>query len=163
MIRQILHLGTGYDYKILNVGAASLIGSNSKNNAGDLYAADINLNLAKPIARRQKRLLDMVLCLFMVSIVPVLIFLVAKPIQFILNWAQVLLGQKTWVGYWEISLDAIRGLPQLRTAVINQAPGYTATQISETDIRKLNYLYAKHYSISDDLGILIRNIRSLGI
>ena len=163
MIRQILYLGTGYDYKILNVGTSSLIGSNSKNNAGDLYAADINLNLAKPIARRQKRLLDMVLCLFMVPLVPVLIFLVAKPIRFILSWAQVLLGQKTWVGYWEISPKAIKGLPQLRTAVINQAPGYTSTQISEADIRKLNYLYAKHYTISDDLGILIRNIRSLGI
>lgn len=79
------------------------------------------------------------------------------------NWAQVLSGRKTWVGYWEITSDTVKGLPPLRESVIHPGLGYSATQISPTDIRKLNYLYAKHYSISDDLGILVRNIRSLGI
>ena len=163
MIRQIVQLGTGYDYKIFNVGTDSLIGSNSKNNAGDLYAADINLNLARPIARRQKRLLDILLCLVLLPLTLVLIFMVKNFTSFMRNWAQVLSGRKTWVGYWEITSDTVKGLPPLRESVIHPGLGYSATQISPTDIRKLNYLYAKHYSISDDLGILVRNIRSLGI
>jgi len=171
MISQILRLGNGYDYKILNVGTGrdlslpdtgSLIGSNSKNNAGDLYAADINLNLGKPIARRQKRLLDVLLCLVMIPLLPLLLFVVRGFGSFITNWVQVLTGRKTWIGYWETSPDSIKGLPSLRPAVIHQAAQYNATQINAADVRKLNYLYAKHYSISDDLTVMIRNIRSLG-
>jgi hypothetical protein len=162
IINQILQLGNGYDYKILSPGTDTLIGSNSKNNAGDLYAADINLNLAKSIARRQKRLLDVLLCLAMLPLLPLLIFIVRGFGSFIANWAQVLTGRKTWIGYWEISPESIKGLPPLRKAVIHQAAQYTSPKISTTDVRKLNYLYAKHYSISDDLGVLLRNIRQLG-
>ena len=162
IISQILELGDGYDYKILNPGSHSLIGSNSKNNAGDLYAADINLNLAKPIAGRQKRLLDVLLCLFFLPLIPILLFVVSGFGSFITNWVQVLLGQKTWIGYWEISPESIKGLPKLRKAVVHQAAQYSAAKISPADVRKLNYLYAKHYSISDDLGLVIRNLRSLG-
>jgi GT2 family glycosyltransferase len=162
IIRQIQQLGVGYDYKIFNPGTDTLIGSNSKNNAGDLYAADVYLNLAKPIAMRQKRLLDVLLCLLMVPLSPVLLFIVKNIRSFSSNWLQVLAGRKTWIGYWEISPDTIRGLPLLRTAVIHPANQYEPSQISISDVRKLNYLYAKHYSISDDLAVVAGNIRSLG-
>jgi GT2 family glycosyltransferase len=162
MIRQIVLLGNNYDYKILNPGTSSLVGSNSKNSAGQLYASDINLNLAKPIAQHQKRLLDILLCLFMVPLSPVLIFIVSNIGSFINNWIQVLAGKKTWVGYRASSPDSMKGLPLLKTAVIRQVPQYTTAEINDADVRKLNYLYAKHYSVSDDLGILARNIRSLG-
>lgn len=162
IIRQIVTLGNGFDYKILSPGTDTLIGSNSKNNAGDLYAADINLNLAKPISQRQKRLLDVVLCLIMIVLLPVLIFVVRGFGSFISNWLQVLIGKKTWVGYWEKTPEAIKGLPKLRKAVIYQAVQYDSSEINAADVRKLNYLYAKHYSISDDLAIVIRNIRLLG-
>jgi GT2 family glycosyltransferase len=162
IIQQIVALGAGYDYKILSPGTDTLIGSNSKNNAGDLYAADIHLNLAKPIARRQKRLLDVLVSLSMLPFLPVLIFVVNGSGSFLSNWIQVLTGRKTWVGYWEKSPEAVRGLPVLRRAVVNQATQYTSSEINAADVRKLNYLYAKHYSISDDLGIMIRNIRQLG-
>ena len=162
MISQILTLGNGYDYKILNAKTDSIIGSNSKNNAGDLYAADINLNLAKPITRHQKRLLDVSLCVVMIPLLPVLLFIVKGLGSFFSNWVQVLIGHKTWVGYWETSPDSIKGLPPLRRAVIHQAAQHTSSQISAADVRKLNYLYAKHYSISDDLTVMVKNIRSLG-
>ncbi len=162
IIRLILELGSGYDYKILNPGSDSLIGSNSKNNAGDLYTADMNLNLARPITRRQKRLLDILLCLVMLPLMPVLLFVIRGVGPFVTNWIQVLSGSKTWIGYWQISPDSIKGLPPLRTPVVHQAAKYSTTQINEADVRKLNYLYAKHYSISDDLSMVVRNIRSLG-
>ena len=163
IISQIVQMGNGYDYKILNAGSGSLIGSNSKNNAGDLYAADINLNLTKSIARHQKRLLDILLCLALLPLSPILILIVKNFGSFVANWSQVLIGRKTWIGYWEISPEAIKGLPKLRGAVIHQAAGYSPSQISTEDVRKLNYLYAKHYSVSDDLSVVVRNIRSLGI
>jgi len=152
IIQQILNLGSTYDYKILSPGTDTLIGSNSKNNAGDLYAADINLSLARPIARRQKRLLDITLC----------ILLLPFSFLFIGNWIRVFTGRRTWVGYWDTSPDAVKGLPVLRRAVISQSADCSALKISPADVRKLNYLYAKHYSVSDDLGIVIRNLRELG-
>ena len=172
IIEQILKLGNGYNYKIFNLATpvvtgrdlslptmGSLIGSNSKNNSGDLYAADLNLNLAKPIARHQKRLLDIILCLLLLIILPFAALIIGGGL--IKNWVQVLIGKKTWVGYWGKSSDAIKGLPVLRPAVIHQLQ-FDIPQISSADVRKLNYLYAKHYSISDDLSLMIRNIRSLG-
>ena len=158
IISQIVQMGNGYDYKILNEGSGSLIGSNSKNNAGDLYAADLNLNLAKPIARHQKRLLDIIVCLLLLQVLPFLALVIGGGLM--RNWVQVLIGKKTWVGYWGKSPETIRGLPALCPAVIHQVQ-FDIPQISSADVRKLNYLYAKHYSISDDLSLMIRNIRLL--
>jgi hypothetical protein len=50
------------NFKILNPDSNALIGSNSKNTAGDLLAEDKRLNLSKHLAQRKKRMLDIVLC-----------------------------------------------------------------------------------------------------
>ena len=162
IIRQILLLGDSYDYKILNPGSDSLIGSNSKNMAGELYAMDVNLNLSRPIAKRQKRLFDILISLIMLPLMPILFFRVKNVAGFISNWFKVFTAQKTWIGYWETSPDDVKGLPKIKTGAINHATGHLSVEINPGDKLKLNYLYAKHYNISDDLSVLIRNISALG-
>jgi GT2 family glycosyltransferase len=162
IISQIVSLGNEYDYKILNAGADTLIGSNSKNQAGDLYATDIHLNLTKPITRRQKRLFDIVACLIMLPLMPALIFLVGNVGHFIAAWAEVLIGKRTWVGYWIVNDTGNKGLPMIKDGVIHHAVRYSAVQPAIADVHKLNYLYAKHYTVSDDINVLIKNLSSLG-
>ncbi|MCW3127035.1 MAG: glycosyl transferase family 2 [Bacteroidetes bacterium] len=162
IIAQIVSLGHDYDYKILNDGADTLIGSNSKNQAGDLYAADINLHLSRPITRRQKRLFDLTVCIFMLPLLPVLIFMVGNIGGFLNAWIQVLVGKKTWVGYWTPDASSVKGLPVIKPGVIHHAIQFAADQPDSADVHKLNYLYARHYSVSDDLNVLIKNVSALG-
>lgn len=160
IISDIVALGEQYDYKILNPGADTLIGSNSKNQAGDLYAADINLNLSRPITRRQKRLFDIVTCLFMLPFLPILLFVSGSRI--FAQWLTVLIGRKTWIGYWAEGNDSQRGLPALKPAVISHIGARQSQSHQPGDVRKLNYLYAKHYTVTEDLNVLVKNLSALG-
>lgn len=160
IITGIVALGDQYDYKILNETADTLIGSNSKNQAGDLYAADINLNLSRPITRRQKRLFDIVVSLFVLPLLPVLLFVSGGGI--LAQWFRVLTGNKTWVGYWVESSDSVKGLPALKPAVVSHAASDQNRSHHPDDVRKLNYLYAKHYTVTDDLNVLVKNLSALG-
>jgi GT2 family glycosyltransferase len=162
IIAQIVTLGNEFDFKILNEGTDTLIGSNSKNQAGDLYAADINLNLSKPITRRQKRLFDLTTCIIMLPLLPVLLFMVGSAGGFLSAWIQVLMGKKTWVGYWAPVPAAVKGLPQIKPGAIHHAVQYASIKADDADVHKLNYLYAKHYTVSDDLNVLVKNLRALG-
>ena len=162
IIAQIQALGSAFDFKILNQGVDTLIGSNSKNQAGDLYAADINLHLSRSITLRQKRLFDLIMCLAMIPVFPVLIFIVGNIAGFLKAWVQVVTGGRTWVGYWIANEDSIAGLPPIRQGVIHHAVEYASIQTNGADVRKLNYLYAKHYTVTDDLNVLLKNISALG-
>ncbi|MBS1624900.1 MAG: glycosyltransferase [Bacteroidetes bacterium] len=160
IIADIVALGDKYDYKILNETADTLIGSNSKNQAGDLYAADINLNLSRPITRRQKRLFDILSSLVMMPFLPVFLFVSGTGI--VAQWMKVLAGSKTWVGYWMEGEDAQKGLPALKPSVISHVGAHQTQRHQPDDVRKLNYLYAKHYTVTEDLNVLLKNLPALG-
>lgn len=160
IISDIVALGDQYDYKILNETADTLIGSNSKNQAGDLYAADINLNLSRSITRRQKRLFDIAVSLFMLPLLPVL--LLVSGMGILAQWFKVLTGNKTWVGYWVEGNDYAKGLPVLKPAVVSHAASDQDRAHQPDDVRKLNYLYAKHYTVTEDLNVLVKNLSALG-
>jgi GT2 family glycosyltransferase len=162
IIAQILALGNSLDYKILNPNSTSLIGSNSKNSAGDLYAEDINLNLSKKIALRKKRLLDIFLCLLLIPAFLLLLFLVKNFGKFLANWGDVFVGEKTWVGYLFADDNSVKNLPKIPTAIIRVADDTGLQNITATDARKLNVLYAKHYTLSQDIILFTKCFRQLG-
>jgi GT2 family glycosyltransferase len=147
------------EFKILNEHATTFIGSNSKNTAGDVYTIDPNLQLSKPINQRRKRLLDLIICLILLVLLPLNILIIKNPGRFLANWMAVLLGRKTWVGYAES--DA-RHLPLLKNAVISVAESFDALNLEETELEKLDLLYAKNYSIGKDIKLVLKNYRKLG-
>ena len=63
--QEIMHwmtrLGPELDYKIVPQESESIIGSSSKNSAGELYTIDIRFQIGTFMARRNKRLLDLLL------------------------------------------------------------------------------------------------------
>ena len=162
IITEIEKLGNKYDYKILNEGSDILIGSNSKNSAGDLYAAYYNLTLSKPLTLHQKRLLDIIVCILALLLLPMLAFVIKHFGTFLSNWAKVLLGRKTWVGYWTSSAESIFALPKIKEGVLHHSIQHAIPALNTEDIKQLNYLYAKHYSIADDIAVIIKNIELLG-
>lgn len=85
-------LGSRIQYKILPEGSSSIIGSSDRDSTGEWYTLDIRYNLANPVQRRNKRVLDLVLCL-------VFLPLVLVTFRRSNDWWKVLTGSYTWLSY----------------------------------------------------------------
>ncbi|MES2690080.1 MAG: glycosyltransferase [Bacteroidota bacterium] len=149
----------GVQYKIVPEESSFIIGSNSKNTAGDFYALDINLALSEPLHLRKKRMLDLVVSFLLLPLTPLLIFFIRHPFQYVSNLFLVLSGKKTWVGY--LTNAGISALPKIRAGVLTPASDKNE-MIEPATANKLNLLYAKNYTIGKDLAIIFLSISKLG-
>ncbi len=155
--------GPESDYKIVPENGLSVIGSNSKNTAGDLYAIDANLAIASPMNRRNKRLFDLAVCVALLLTFPVKIFLVKNTGGLIKNWKSVLLGNKSWVGYAKSAAgDGNYALPKIREGVLSPVNALKNKNINDATRARLNLFYAKEYSVYSDFNILTKGIGNLG-
>jgi O-antigen biosynthesis protein len=147
-------------FKIVPEESVFIIGSNSKDEPGDFYTLEINLALNAPKQLRKKRVFDVVTSILLLPLSPVVLLFVKNKTDFILNIFKVLLGEKTWVGYTPVSNMEV--LPKIKPAVLTTIGKASQTSINEVAIQKMNFLYAKEYSIEKDLSILFSAIPYLG-
>jgi O-antigen biosynthesis protein len=149
------------DYKIAPEDSLSIIGSNSINTAGDLYT--VNLNAITNVEnKRNKRLLDLATCLGVIVMLPVLIFLVNKPLGLLRNIFLVAISLRSWVGYiHDENFDRER-LPHIRKGILNPLDAFGKDKLSEEIKQRLNYIYARDYSTNSDLNIIVKGFRQLG-
>ncbi len=154
-------LGTDLLYKIVPEKSLSIIGSNSKNTAGDLYTIDIRFNITSSMSRRNKRVLDLMFCFAFLLFLPVLIWFIRKKAGFIRNIFSVLFRRKTWVAYASPGATS-DNLPTLRTGVLSPLDGLRIGEINAATTRRLNVLYAKDYTVDRDLEIVWRGLKELG-
>jgi len=106
-------------------------------------------------------LFDLSFSLLLVLFLPVLILLVRNRIGFLNNWLAVISGNKTWVGYAITSGNQV--LPGLKSGVLSPLDRNAAARnVNEVTAKKLNFLYAKDYSVEKDFVILIKSLRNLG-
>ena len=145
------------DFKIAPPESISIIGSNSIDTAGDdLYVIDFN-SVSKPHNKRKKRIFDLATSVVLLAVLPVVIFIEQKPLQFIVNLFLVLVGAKTWVGY---EANADPRLPSIKKSVLSPHEHVKATD--KEYLNKLNLSYAKDYKTENDLKIILKNFRALG-
>lgn len=150
------------DFKIAPSESMFLIGSNSINTAGDLYAFGMNA-ISKPTNKRVKRLLDVVLSVLFLAISPISLWFMKRPIGLFKNIILVLIGKKTWVGYIkDLRADQNFQLPKIADSVLNPLDGLEAGQPDEEGLLRLNMLYAKDYRVANDLNIVFKGFRQLG-
>jgi GT2 family glycosyltransferase len=147
-------LGPGIQYKILPETGISIIGSHSKDSPGQLYTVDISYRIDQPVQRRNKRVFDLLLSLVLLGCWLLLLgwWWLPRPLG---RWSaigSVLLGRRTWVGYFPGSTH-LRDLPRLRPGVL---PPYTGRggDLEEATKRHLNVLYAKDYAVEDDWRVV---------
>lgn len=159
-------LGPGIAYKIVPRESLSIIGSSSKDAAGELYTIEIRFNIATRMAQRNKRVLDLLLVVGCSLFVVPLLFLVKKPWGFLKNIVSVLLGKKSWVGYSLLKSDirhpTSESLPRIRPGVLSPLDALPGRQLDEPTTQRLNFLYAKDYDVWRDLEIVWRGMRELG-
>ncbi len=155
--------GQEVDFKIVPSNSNSIIGSNSKNTAGDLYTVDTTLHIHQNRHRRNKRMLDIFLCMIVLVAFPIFMTLVENRKGLWINWWKVLINRLSWVTYAQVGVNkGQKRLPKIKNGVLNPTdllPEYT---YDETTRNRLNWLYAKDYHTSRDWKIFWKGIRRLG-
>jgi hypothetical protein len=97
IIQSMEQLKRKYVFKIVPKESSFIIGSQSVETPGVLYSKDFNLAYFSPSNQRNKRILDLLICLFFFFTFPY--FLLSKRRNLIFtNLLSVFLGRKTWVG-----------------------------------------------------------------
>ncbi len=151
---------THIDFKIAPPESLFIIGSNSINSTEDLYVIGIN-SINQPQNKRNKRFFDISTSMAFLITSPVLIFFQKCPKNFFLNVFNVLLGKKTWVGYYDYK-NAEKKLPQIKEGILSPIDIFPVHKIKDETIDRLNLLYARNYKVGNDFQIVFKNLRNLG-
>jgi len=154
-------LGADLEYKIVPEESLSIIGSSSKNTSGELYTIDIRFQIATSMNQRNKRMMDILLSLFLIPFFVVIFLFVKNKIGFAGNIYHVLVGNKSWVGYAKNKAN-IGDLPKIRTGVLTPLDGLKLKQLNIPTIQRLNFLYAKDYEPIKDIEIVWKGLSNLG-
>ncbi|MBR9921397.1 MAG: glycosyltransferase [Bacteroidetes bacterium] len=154
-------LGPNVGYRILPNESLSIIGSSSKNAAGELYTIDIQFAIAQPMLRRNKRVLDLIVAILLLLASPFIIWFQKRPKGLLPNIFRVLFGYRSWVGYASDN-GRSKDLPQIRKGILSTTSGLQVQDIDKTTTGRLNFFYAKDYRTASDLDILARAWHYLG-
>ena len=134
-----------------------IIGSNSKNTNGEWFTEDVVFNLNEAYIQRSKRLFDILAALFFIVFFPILILFKFRSFKKIAGQIiPVLAGKRTWVGY--TNNGELRDLPSLKSSVLNLSQIYPDKELDRDTISRLNLLYAKTYTVEQDLDALLNYI-----
>ena len=158
IMKWMTKLGPNLEYRIVPEESLSIIGSSSKNTAGELYTIDIQFKIANLENKRNKRILDVVTALLFLLLSPLLIFFVNDKGNFLSNIFQVLMGHKSWVGY-KMKAD---NLPTIRKGVLTSLDILKIKSVKDHTSQRLDFLYAKDYQVSKDFEIILKSIKNLG-
>ncbi len=138
-------LGDQIQYKIVPEESLYIIGSDSKNTQSEHLSQEIKLQLADPVVQQRKRLLDLVLCLVVLILSPILLFS-KKP--WLKGLGKVLFAKKTWIGYsQEGRTDE---LPKIKAGVFSIDYLLKDKPLDINAKEQLNWIYARYYHPQKD-------------
>ncbi|MCS6930031.1 MAG: glycosyltransferase family 2 protein [Saprospiraceae bacterium] len=162
MLDAMERLGPNLRYKTLPSGSNHIIGSNHKDRPGELYSSTPAFRLAKPEYRRLKRIFDLGACLLLLLICLLEFFRTTGEKKLLTqNWLPVFLGRKTWIGYAPTSSNS--ALPALPPAVFfstSTTPSSECASLTEVELQRLNFLYAKNWTLGHDALLLYRALKN---
>ena len=149
IIDSIQQLPANSKVTIFGSGTTSMVGSESKDSAGQSLTPAGKYRIADPAARRCKRMGDTGISFIFLLGSPLLIWFVQNKLTWLGNLLSVLAGKKTWVGYSQPHDD----LPALRKSILapNGLPHPANHNLTEETLRQLDYRYAKNYRCRDDV------------
>ena len=150
------------DFKIAQPQTSFIIGSNSIDSKGDFYSMKLN-SINRPGNLRSKRLFDILLSSIFIIFSPILMWLYTSKMRYLKNVLSVMLGQKSFVGYHFSNIEEaeVQLLPNLKKGVLTPLSGIE--NVNKEMIDQVNILYAKEYSVLNDLAILLKKWRFLDL
>ena len=151
--------GSRVKLRLHATGSASIIGSDSKNEAGEVYNIH-QYQLSKAVNQRIKRLIDIGTSGILLLIFPLHFLFNKHPLTLIVHSLQVLLHQKTWIGFSAIHPY----LPKLKPSVLGPAGvPHRQTQLNAEGLLLADEWYAREYEALYDLRTIFSNYKKLGI
>lgn len=157
IMENMAKIGPAVSYKIVPEESLSIIGSSSKDEPGELYTIDIRYNIAQPSHRRDKRLLDLGICLALLATLPLWLLFSGKRNLFGKNWLPVALAQKTWVGYAPHAQNT--HLPALKPSVFSPLDALKDLKVNAETAARLNFFFAKDWEAGRDLTIFLNAVK----
>lgn len=146
------------DFKIAGDESLGIIGK--KIPGKSLYSLDIHFPLDDGFWRRVKSITDITMALIFILLSPVMLVLNVGKWQFLKNCFQVLIQQKTWIGYGGDTTD-YSFLPVLPKAVVPFPMAGRYFIYQEGHFKNKNVEYAKNYSPITDFVMILSNVTNL--
>jgi len=146
-------LGPDYAYKIVPKESLSIIGSASKNSAGELYTIDIRFQIVQAENKRNKRVMDILISILLLVSLPFWVLFSKQKGKTIRNLFEVLSNKKSWVSYIP-SKESVTTLPKIKSGIFSPLDALQVKKVNEPTIQRLNFLYAKDYTLQHDLDII---------
>ncbi|MCB0481417.1 MAG: glycosyltransferase [Flavobacteriales bacterium] len=148
------------DFKIAPPDSLFVIGSNSINTSGELYSV-LNINsIKKAKNQRMKRVFDVLAALLIILLFPLVLLFHKNGIRAISNSFSVLIGAKSWIGYTSKGKN-LYDLPAIKKGVLELDAGHA--QLNESELARLNIMYAKDYQVWNDVQLFWRNLSKIGV
>jgi hypothetical protein len=153
-------LGTGYRFMLAASTTMNIVGSMSRDTEGESYGLRIHFKLSDPIARRSKRLFDLVSSILLILGSPVILLFISHRGSAFANMLRVLAKQKTWVSYNPAD-PMMNSLPKLDPGVLY--PAYADGHPNELiRLEHIHYVYARDYHWTTDFSILTSQLKRIG-
>ena len=105
---------------------------------------------------------DIITSILILAFGPFILLFSKIPIKLINNSIKVLLGLKTWIGYYKNSNIRIDNLPKIKDGVLTPLDLRTINESDNSFINKSNMVYAKNYTIWNDFNILLKGFKWIG-
>jgi GT2 family glycosyltransferase len=141
------------DFKIAQPDSMYIIGSNSTHSNGEMYMFDIN-SITKPNNVRNKRSIDVLLSTTMIATYPLLCWFFSNKKQIFKNTIQVFLNKKSYVGYANTLHNKQHILPKIKPGILFPKDLNNIDTENDEYIQKINLIYAKNYTVWQDLKII---------
>lgn len=149
----ILQENPEIELKIAPPESSFIIGSQSINTSGEILSLHSSNCFLKEETKTTKRLIDLLISIFLLITSPVLIFFQANKKKFLSNTFSVLIGNKTWVGFAPIPSQEYL-TSSLKPCVLNLGIPYQKENRTIDFLEALNAKYAKTYQIGTDLSLI---------
>lgn len=149
------------NFKIVPRSSFYIIGSNSKNTNGELYTVDIKLNIADPALAANKRVFDSIAALVVIALFPLLGWFIKKPARAFVGLLNVIVGKLSLVGY--APAENINSLPTIKKGLLSPLNALHSSNPNFITPEKMNFFYAKDYTVGHDLNIVVKGWRNFGV
>lgn len=149
------------NFKIVPRNSFYIIGSNSKNTNGELYTVDLKLNIADPALAANKRVFDSITALILITLFPLLGWFMKKPARAFIGLLNVIGGKLSLVGY--APSENINGLPSIKKGLLSPLNALHSSNSNFITPEKMNFFYAKDYTVAHDLSIVVKGWRNFGV
>lgn len=149
IFQSMARLGNRVSYKLANDDNKSILGSDSKDKAGEWYALDIYYKIDQLFHIRLKRLFDIIMSLLFIIGLPIFFIISTNRSEIYFNLFNVLLGNKTWIGY-DTSDHKLKDLPPIKKSVLQLESSCNNTR------HEANLYYARNYNIWLEMEMLYK-------